>query len=148
MDMDLGPKTKMHTHLFGLLTEQSQPGNQADLWGMVYTMADVPFWSFPNVITPNGDNINDVFAIENLNTNVNLEDPDAFRNNELLIYDRWGKLVYSAKNYDTFARNGQIERGMQAFDGMNLPDGVYYFSFYYKGKAKTVKYNGTVTIIR
>ena len=103
---------------------------------------------FPNVITPNGDNINDVFAIENLNTNVNLEDPDAFRNNELLIYDRWGKLVYSAKNYDTFSRNGQIERGMQAFDGLNLPDGVYYFSFYYKGKAKVVKYNGTITIIR
>ncbi len=103
---------------------------------------------FPNVITPNGDNINDVFAIENLNTNVNLEDPDAFRNNELLIYDRWGKLVYSAKNYDTFARNGQVEKGMQAFDGMNLPDGVYYFSFYYKGKAKVVKYNGTLTIIR
>ena len=44
MDMDLGPKTKMHTHLFGLLTEQSQPGNQADLWGMVYT---VPANAFP-----------------------------------------------------------------------------------------------------
>lgn len=38
MDMDLSPKTKMHTHLFGLLNEQSQPGNQADLWGMVYTV--------------------------------------------------------------------------------------------------------------
>ena len=36
MDIDLGPKTKLHTHLYGLLTEQSQPGSQADLWGMIY----------------------------------------------------------------------------------------------------------------
>ena len=44
MDIDLGPKTKLHTHLFGLLTEQSQPGSQANLWGMVY---QVPSNAFP-----------------------------------------------------------------------------------------------------
>jgi gliding motility-associated-like protein len=103
---------------------------------------------FPNVITPNGDGINDVFAIENLNTNVNLEDPDEYRTNKLYIYDRWGKKVYSAKNYDTFSLNGQITLGNQFFDGSSLSDGVYYFSFYYKGKAKTVNYNGSLTIIR
>lgn len=103
---------------------------------------------FPNVITPNGDNVNDVFAIENLNTNVNLEDPDEYRFNRLYIYDRWGRKVYEAKNYDTFSRNGQIEVGTQFFDGTGLSDGVYYFSFYYKGKAKTVNYNGSLTIIR
>lgn len=103
---------------------------------------------FPNVITPNGDGMNDVFAIENLNTNVNLEDPDEYRFNRLYIYDRWGKQVYMAKNYDTFSRNGQIELGEQFFDGAGLSDGVYYYSFYYKGKAKTVNYNGSITIIR
>ena len=44
MDIDLGPKTKLHTHLYGLLTEQSQPGSQADLWGMFYK---VPANAFP-----------------------------------------------------------------------------------------------------
>ncbi len=103
---------------------------------------------FPNIITPNGDGSNDVFAIENLNTEVNPEDPDGYRNNKLVIYDRWGKKVYEAKNYDTFSRDGQIERGSQVFDASGLSDGVYYFSFRYKGKAKTVTYNGSLTVIR
>ena len=103
---------------------------------------------FPNVITPNGDNVNDVFAIENLNTNVIEDDPDGFRTNRLLIYDRWGKKVYDAKNYDTYAKDGNITRGDNVFDGSNLSDGVYYYSFQYKGKAKTVTFNGSLTIIR
>ena len=103
---------------------------------------------FPNVITPNGDGINDVFAIENLNTNVNLEDPDGYRNNRLQIFDRWGKKVYDAKNYDTYAKNGTIYPGTQMFDGSGLSDGVYYYSFQYKGKAKTVTFNGSITIVR
>ncbi len=44
MDIDLGPKTKLHTHLYGLLTEQSQPGAQADIWSMIY---QVPANAFP-----------------------------------------------------------------------------------------------------
>ncbi|MCQ2276082.1 MAG: gliding motility-associated C-terminal domain-containing protein [Bacteroidales bacterium] len=103
---------------------------------------------FPNVLTPNGDGLNDVFAIENLNTNINFEDPDGYRNNELSVYDRWGKRVYEAKNYDTFAKGGTVYPGTQAFDGNNLADGVYYYRFVYKGKAKTVNYNGSITIIR
>lgn len=103
---------------------------------------------FPNVITPNGDGINDVFAIENLNTNVNEEDPDGYRNNRLQIFDRWGKKVYDAKNYDTYAKDGTIYPGSQIFDGSTLSDGVYYYSFHYKGKAKTITFNGSITIIR
>ena len=103
---------------------------------------------FPNVITPNGDGINDVWAIGNLSTNINPEDPDKYRTNELHIYNRWGKQVYHAKNYDTYSRNGEIFLGEQYFTGEDLSDGVYYYSFYYKGKAKVVKYNGSISILR
>jgi len=44
MDIDLTPTTVLRTHINGLLTEQSQPGSQADLWTMVYT---VPANAFP-----------------------------------------------------------------------------------------------------
>ena len=108
---------------------------------------------FPNVITPNGDGVNDVFAIGNLNTSMNNYDPDRYRNNELTIYDRWGKQVYHALNYDTFKdmtgeRGDGIIVGEQVFDASKVTDGTYYFTFYYKGKLKTVNYHGTLQIIR
>jgi len=103
---------------------------------------------FPNVITPNGDGINDVWAIENLNTDINPEDPDEYRHNELRISDRWGKVVYHVKNYDTWAKDDQIHVGSNVFSGDNLPDGVYYYTFRYKGKAKTTEWHGSITIVR
>ncbi|MBQ6156065.1 MAG: choice-of-anchor L domain-containing protein [Bacteroidales bacterium] len=103
---------------------------------------------FPNVITPNGDGINDVWAIENLNTDINPEDPDGYRNNELRISDRYGKVVFHVKNYDTWAKDGQIHTGLNPFNGEGLSDGVYYYTFTYKGKAKTFSWNGSITIVR
>lgn len=103
---------------------------------------------FPNIITPNGDGSNDVFAIGNLNTDINMEDPDEYRTNELIIYDRWGKQVYHAKNYDTYAKDNEIYLGSQAFTAENCSDGVYYYVFYYKGHYKETKYNGSLTVIR
>ena len=103
---------------------------------------------FPNVITPNGDGINDVWAIGNLNTDINPEDPDEYRHNELRISDRWGKVVFHVKNYDTWSKDGQIHLGENPFTGDDLSDGVYYYTFTYKGKAKTTQWHGSITIIR
>lgn len=124
---------------------QSNSGCSSEITHTVVIEQDL---IFPNVITPNGDGINDVFAIENLNTNVNPEDPDGYRNNRLMIYDRWGKKVYDAKNYDTYANSGTIYPGTQIFDASGLQDGVYYYSFEYKGKAKTITFNGSITVLR
>lgn len=128
-----------------VLTVQSLSGCKSEISHTVVIEQDL---IFPNVITPNGDNINDVFAIENLNTNVNPEDPDGYRNNHLEIFNRWGKKVYDAKNYDTYAKDGQIYKGLKVFDANGLQDGVYYYSFHYKGKAKTITFNGSITVVR
>ncbi len=45
----------------------------------------------PNVVTPNGDNVNDVFKINGL---------ENFANSTLTICNRWGKKVYSSSNYN------------------------------------------------
>ena len=124
---------------------ESNSGCSSEITHLVVIEQDLVF---PNVITPNGDGINDVWAIENLNTNVNPEDPDGYRNNRLQIFDRWGKKVYDVKNYDTYAKDGTIYPGTHAFDGAGLSDGVYYYSFQYKGKAKDITFNGSITIVR
>ena len=93
---------------------------------------------FPNVMTPNGDNINDVFAIKNLN-------PD-LRNN-LTIYNRWGKKVYERDDYRTYEKDGVIYNAEQGFTAAGLSDGVFYFTFHYEGFTRTVEYHGSLTII-
>lgn len=62
MDIDLGPKTKLHTHLYGLLTEQSQPGAQADLWSMIYK---VPANAFPVKVSETVWGGNSVYTTNN-----------------------------------------------------------------------------------
>lgn len=115
---------------------------------IVHTVIIEEDLEFPNIITPNGDGLNDVFAIKNLNIDINLEDPDQYRSNSLQIYDRWGKKIYDEENYDTYMKDDQIYPGNKVFDGSKLQDGQYYFSFNYKGKVKSTNYSGSLLIIR
>jgi gliding motility-associated-like protein len=76
---------------------------------------------FPNVITPNSDGKNDYFVI------VGAEILDK---SNLRIYNRWGKIVFEADNYQN------------DWNGENLADGVYYYIFEYLEKS----YSGSLTI--
>jgi gliding motility-associated-like protein len=89
-----------------------------DSHGCKITMSafvDIQFF-IPNLITPNGDKVNDMFEIVGLPIN-----------SELRIYNRWGERVYENKNYDN------------SWNGEPLPDGVYYYDLtlpggsFYKG---------------
>jgi gliding motility-associated-like protein len=61
----------------------------------------------PNVITPNGDNVNDVLYIQSLKPNTAIS-----------ILNRWGVVVYSSVNYLN-DWNGKDDKGD------DLTDGVY-----------------------
>jgi gliding motility-associated-like protein len=60
----------------------------------------------PNVITPNGDGMNDDFVFGGLSTHPN---------SELYVYNRWGSLVYSNTDYQN------------DWDGGGLSPGLYYY---------------------
>ena len=69
---------------------------------------------FPEGISPNNDDINDYF------------DLSSFGVTELNIYNRYGKLVYSKKNY-TNEWKGQTNEGNE------LPVGTYFYTVIYEG---------------
>jgi gliding motility-associated-like protein len=79
----------------------------------------------PNVFTPNGDGANDAFEIKNIHL---------YPENELVIYNRWGKEIYRKKNYEG---NWEAE-GMQ--------NGIYFYEFSTSQYASYQK--GMVQILR
>ncbi|HXH19584.1 MAG TPA: PKD domain-containing protein, partial [Chitinophagales bacterium] len=82
-----------------------------------------------NVITPNGDAYNQYWFIENILT---------YPDNEVLIFDRWGTLVFQAKAYDNTWEGTKDDKA--------LPQGTYYYVIRFDGT--DMIYKGSVSIIR
>ncbi len=84
------------------------------------------------VITPNGDNYNDIFIINCVTDN----------SSDLSVFDRWGRLVYSQSNYDN------TWLGVDK-DGKDLKEGGYMWVLTVNfGQGRREVYKGTVTILR
>lgn len=82
----------------------------------------------PNVFTPNGDGLNDTFAIPGL---------EFYEANELTIVNRWGGTVYEKKGYQN------------DWAGTGLSEGTYFYLLKVKTAVnKWEVYKGYVTILR
>jgi gliding motility-associated-like protein len=96
------------------------------------SVVDECFKEFTNIMTPNDDGANDFFKISCA--------PQF--DNELFVYDRYGKLVYSQKNYDNLWNGKTIS-------GTDLPENAYMWVMnvkYNDGSREAFK--GAVTILR
>ena len=88
-----------------------------------------------NAFTPNGDGINDLWMV------YDTRDCVGQNNIEVLVYNRYGSLVYENKNYNN-DWNG-------TYKGKPVPDGVYYAIVRYKLiTGKTVTAKSDVNILR
>jgi gliding motility-associated-like protein len=98
----------------------SQCGTVRDTLTITQQVLDVS--KIPNIITPNGDELNEVFIVE-----------PPLKGSTLYIYDRWGKLVYDSKSYQN------------DWNGHFLSAGIYFW------RAKGSCFNeakGSVSIVR
>ena len=100
------------------------------LCGVVYdsVVVEVEDCELPNVITPNGDGINDYFYTNFANH---------YSDVQLTIYNRWGRVVFKTDSYQN-DWNGVNMHGKQ------VSSGTYYYVVSYDGGTKGSA--GTVTI--
>jgi gliding motility-associated-like protein len=82
-----------------------------------------------NLMTPNGDGINDSWYIQSI-----LDYP----NNEVFIYNIYGNLVYNKKSYTNDWKG--------TYNGKDLPDGTYYFVLKFSDSDKVIK--GSLDILK
>jgi|GEM_PF-1057638 len=70
----------------------------------------IPDYGIPNVFSPNGDGLNDLFFLSSSTSKLSIE--------EFRIFDRWGQLLYDDE--ETIGWDGE-------FEGKELPQEVYVY---------------------
>ncbi len=108
-------------------------GNESEKFK--YCIDNCPYIELPNVITPNGDGINDVFV------------PIKMRSVEKIktyIYDRWGTLI-SVSDSKEILWDGK-------YNGNPVPEGVYFYKVEFSParlqRDITIVRTGSLTVIR
>ncbi|HET9505576.1 MAG TPA: gliding motility-associated C-terminal domain-containing protein [Hymenobacter sp.] len=79
---------------------------------VVVTVGVDPNIEVANVITPNGDKLNDWLQVKNVN---------AYPNNTVEIFNRWGRRVFSTQNYNNTTNYWGTDPSIAA--------GMYYYTF-------------------
>ncbi|MDA3615105.1 T9SS type B sorting domain-containing protein [Polluticaenibacter yanchengensis] len=115
-----------------ILTARTATGCEVKDSVTVYVAPNCTDLFFPNAFTPNGDGKNDYFGPIG-----NLAD---VRNYELLIYNRWGELVFQSKN-PYIKWNGTHK-------GKPVPSGTFTWYARYQFGAIEKTQKGTIVIIR
>jgi gliding motility-associated-like protein len=108
MPVELDARTLKFEHTFTSLYSGGYEMRLIDAMGCEKTYefsiaADMAL-SVPNIFTPNGDGVNEVFYVRNL--------PD---NSRLIVTNRWGQQVYHSNAYSN------------DWTGGDVADGVYYY---------------------
>lgn len=86
-----------------------------------------PAIGIPNLVSPNNDGINDRFEIRNI---------EKYPDNELVIFDRRGKVVFRAVSYaNDWAAEG-------------LADGAYFYRFAVREGSKQKIFTGNINVMR
>ncbi len=120
------------TYSITLTVSSGPPNNCLDVTTIVITIFIPSSIIIPNIITPNGDGFNDEFRVKSI----------GLGKEEMMIYNRWGKKVYSWSQVNGFwdGKDGNKE----------YSDGVYFYIYSADGAGDGKHYDmhGTVTVLK
>ncbi|GAA5031520.1 hypothetical protein GCM10011506_20580 [Marivirga lumbricoides] len=97
-------------------------------------LAEVAF-TINQIVSPNGDNNNDTWVIENI---------EKFPQNSVTVVDRWGGEVYSANSYN----NEEIVWDGSNKNGDLVPTGTYFYVISVNFESEIVEKRGFIELIR
>jgi large repetitive protein len=86
------------------------------------------------VLTPDGDGINDRWEIEDI---------EKFRDNKVLVVDRWGSVIFSAQGYNN---ESVVWNGMNS-NGGQIPTGTYFYTVTVKFLGAVLEKKGFIEVI-
>jgi gliding motility-associated-like protein len=111
------------------VTGANQYGRTATQTFTLEVRNDLQATGATNILTPNGDGINDYWIVQNI---------DMYPENEVKIFDRSGRVVYTKKGYNN--------NWGATLNGMPLAEGTYYYVIDFGNEAGIKK--GFITIVR
>lgn len=100
-----------------------------------FIRVDIPSaMEVPNIFTPNGDNVNDLFFLKASN----------LKSITMQIFDRWGHVVF-----DTESTSGNVAWDGKTGSGKEASAGVYFYVIKATGSdGQTYNKKGTLTLVR
>jgi gliding motility-associated-like protein len=87
-----------------------------------------------NVVTPNGDGINDTWWVTNI---------EKFTENSVVVVDRWGNRIYHSNGYD----NATVQWAGLGPNGSRVPVGTYFYTIEVRASNSVVRDSGFVEVI-
>ncbi|HEX6892510.1 MAG TPA: gliding motility-associated C-terminal domain-containing protein, partial [Chryseolinea sp.] len=87
------------------------------------------------VVTPDGDGINDVWQLSNI---------ENFKSNTVVVIDRWGNKIFHATGYDN---ERTVWKGTNS-SGTIVPTGTYFYTIEVKDQGKVVLKKGFIEVIQ
>jgi gliding motility-associated-like protein len=92
-------------------------------------------FNIAKVITPDGDGINDQWTLANI---------EKFKNNKVVVVDRWGSVVFNATGYN----NENVVWTGGNLSGAVVPSGTYFYTISVRLGSSVVERRGFIELIR